>query len=55
MIALGDSRWGKELTLSPGRYEYRLVVDGEWFNDPTASEQTSNPHDSFNSVVIVRS
>ena len=30
MIHMGDGCWGKELSLPPGNYEYRLVVDGEW-------------------------
>ena len=29
MIAPGDSRWMKELTLPPGVYEYRIIADGE--------------------------
>lgn len=29
MLAVGGGRWVKELMLPPGRYEYRLVVDGE--------------------------
>lgn len=53
MIALGEGRWVKELTLPPGRYEYRFVVDGEWFSDPAASEQAPNPHGSSNSVIVV--
>ena len=53
MIALGDGRWIKELLLPSGRYEYRLVVDGEWVNDPAATEQVTNPHGSFNSVLHI--
>ena len=30
MINVGGDRWAKALTLPPGRYEYRFVVDGEW-------------------------
>lgn len=54
MIALGDGKWVKELSLPPGRYEYRLVVDGEWVGDPTAAQQVSNSYGSFNSVLVVR-
>src|SRR5438128_9034777 len=46
MICLGDGRWVKELMLPPGRYEYRLVVDGQWICDPAAAEQVPNPHGS---------
>ena len=53
MVALGDGRWVKELTLPPGRYEYRLVVDGVWTDDPRAKETASNPHGGVNGVVTV--
>src|SRR6266699_3167268 len=48
MISLGDGKWAKELTLPPGRYEYRFVVDGRWVDDPNAKESVPNPHDSVN-------
>ena len=53
MIHLGEGRWLKELSLAPGRYEYRLVVDEEWICDPSAVEKSSNPFGSFNAVLIV--
>ena len=53
MLALGDGRWVKELMLPSGRYEYLLVVDGEWKCDPAAAEQAPNPYGTKNSVLIV--
>ncbi|MBI3427926.1 MAG: hypothetical protein HY011_33805 [Acidobacteria bacterium] len=53
MVALGDGRWVKELTLPPGRYEYRLVVDGDWVDDPNAKETVANPHGGANAVLTV--
>jgi hypothetical protein len=53
MIALGDGRWVKELALPPGRYEYRLVVDGEWVNDPAATELIPNPFGTPNAVLVI--
>lgn len=53
MIALGGGRWAKELTLPPGIYEYRLVVDGEWMADPNAPECVANPFNGMNSVLRV--
>jgi hypothetical protein len=41
------------LGLPPGRYEYRLVVDGAWVDDPTAMEFVGNPHGGRNAVVVV--
>ena len=51
MIPLGNGRWSKELTLPPGIYEYRLVVDGVWMPDPRATETVPNPFGGVNSVL----
>jgi 1,4-alpha-glucan branching enzyme len=53
MVALGDGRWVKELTLPPGRYEYRVLVDGNWVDDPNAKETVANPHGGMNAVITV--
>ena len=53
LIALGEGRWRKEITLPAGRYEYRLVVDGQWTDDPAAKETVPNPFGGVNAVVIV--
>lgn len=51
MIRFGASdHWEKRLTLAPGRYYYKFLVDGEWVNDPEASENVPNHHGSLNSV-----
>lgn len=53
MIHLGEGYWVKELSLPPGRYEYRLVVDGEWIPDPLAEEFVGSPFGGINSVVAI--
>jgi len=53
MISLGAGRWIKAMTLPPGTYEYRLVVDGKWMCDPRATETTPNPFGGSNSVLRV--
>jgi hypothetical protein len=45
--------WTATLTLPPGRYEYRLLVDGEWRDDPTCEERLTNPFGSENCVFEV--
>jgi 1,4-alpha-glucan branching enzyme len=55
MILLGDGRWAKDLILPPGRYEYCLVVDGQWVADPRASETGSTPFGGQASVRKIRS
>ena len=49
-----DGLWEKRLTLLPGRYEYKFVVDGNWLHDPDARENVSNIYGSLNSVMEVR-
>ena len=53
MIRLRDGRWAKELSLAPGRYEYRFVVDGRWVDDPAATELIPNPFGTPNAVLVV--
>jgi 1,4-alpha-glucan branching enzyme len=45
--------WVKELAVSPGRYEYLFVVDGQWLPDPKAKEFAPNPFGGQNSVLVV--
>lgn len=53
MIALGKGHWRKVLTLPPGRYEYRFVVDGQWVDDVAAKETVSNPFGGLNALLSV--
>ena len=53
--SLGAGDWAAELSLPPGRFEYRLVVDGQWRCDPAASESVPNGFGSCNSVLVVAS
>lgn len=41
------------LRLQPGRYQYRLVVDGCWQTDPNNGASEPNPFGEMNSVVEV--
>ena len=40
--------WKTTLPLSPGRYEYRFLVDGQWENDPSCSGCVPNQLGSMN-------
>ncbi len=50
----GSGRWLKETALTPGTYEYCLVVDGQWIPDPLAKDYVPNPFGGMNSIVEVR-
>jgi len=45
--------WKKTLTLPPGRYEYRLLVDGQWRDDPLCTARVPNGFGSQNCVCVV--
>jgi len=45
--------WQKEVPLRPGRYAYRLVVDGRWMSDPANPYVETNPYGELNSVAEV--
>jgi 1,4-alpha-glucan branching enzyme len=49
----GKDTWHAELELTPGSYEYRFIVDGEWCDDPEAMRRVSNPFGSVNAVRVV--
>jgi chromosome partitioning protein len=55
MEKVGDSGvWQTKMKLNPGRYRYRLVVDGQWQQDPYNELTELNPFGGFNSVVEVK-
>ena len=52
----GDGIWSIVKPLSPGRYEYKFVVDrNSWFIDPNALETVDDGYGGKNSVLIVKS
>ena len=52
-----DGRGGLALTraVAPGRYEYKLVVDGVEVLDPASRDSTLNPFGAYNNVLVVSS
>jgi len=45
--------WKTTLALKPGKYQYRLLVDGQWQNDPQCPELQPNEFGSANCVLSV--
>jgi len=54
MVSSANGQWSKDLSLSPGRYEYRFVVNGDWVDDPAAESVVPNEHGGVNAVLIVK-
>jgi len=50
---IGAGDWRVRLMLRAGEYEYRFVVDGQWVDDPLATQSVANPFGSYNSVLKV--
>lgn len=51
MTQTGD-QWVTHLVLSPGTYEYKFIVDGQWFYD-ICKPTTDNEFGSKNNVLVV--
>ena len=55
MEKVGNSGvWQTKMKLHPGRYRYRLVVDGQWQQDPYNELTELNPFGGLNSVIEVK-
>ena len=48
-----NGTWKGSISLTPGRYEYRLLVDGAWQNDPKCLSFAPNPFGQENCILIV--
>jgi 1,4-alpha-glucan branching enzyme len=49
----GNGDWEAKLNLLPGRYEYKLLVDGSWVQDFECAEMVPNPFGTNNCVLRV--
>jgi chromosome partitioning protein len=54
MKATQDGKWELALELAPGKYRYRMVVDGHWQQDPYNELAELNPFGEFNSILEVK-
>ncbi len=48
-----DDMWVYSLKLTPGKYHYQLVIDGEWMLDPQNPVKESNNIGGYNSVLTI--
>jgi len=44
--------WQTELIMNPGRYQYQIVADGNWFLDPNNPVKIDNGIGGFNSLLV---
>ncbi len=49
-----NGNWQIQLPIDRGRYRYRLVVDGQWQQDPYNESIEMNPYGEFNSILNVQ-
>ena len=56
LLAKKDTKgnWVAKASLKPGKYEYKIVVDGSWQNDPRCSSCVSNSFGSQNCVLDIK-
>ncbi len=48
-----SGRWTVDVSLKPGTYEYRYLVDGSWQNDQRPVACVRNPYGSSNCILEV--
>ena len=46
--------WEAKLSLAPGRYEYKFLVDGSWIDDPSCSYRVPNNFGTANCVIEIK-
>ena len=46
-----NGMWNKAVMLSPGNYEYKFLVDGQWREDPRNDHLCPNCFGTYNSVI----
>jgi 1,4-alpha-glucan branching enzyme len=48
-----SGNWKTTVALKPGKYQYRLLVDGQWQNDPGCTDVQANEFGSANCILSV--
>jgi 1,4-alpha-glucan branching enzyme len=49
-----DGSWKAKMNLSPGKYQYKFMVDGQWINDPKCNTCVPNSFGTLNCVIDVK-
>lgn len=48
-----NGNWKATVSLPAGAYQYRFMIDGEWSDDPLATQRIDNPFGTENCVCDV--
>jgi len=51
MKSNGNGMWKKSVMIPPGRYEYKLLVDRQWEEDPQNDQTCLNGFGTYNNVL----
>ncbi len=51
MKSNGNGMWKKSVMIPPGRYEYKLLVDRQWEEDPKNDQTCLNGFGTYNNVL----
>ncbi len=46
--------WSASVSLKPGKYEYKFLIDGSWVNDPRCLACVANAFGTHNCVIEVK-
>ena len=46
--------WLVKASLTPGRYEYKFYVDGNWVSDPNCTRHVANSFGTQNCVIDIK-
>ncbi|GMV41050.1 MAG: hypothetical protein AMXMBFR64_27660 [Myxococcales bacterium] len=49
----GDGVWATTITVEPGTYQYKFIVDGVWMADPANPQTVDDGFGGVNSVLVV--
>ena len=45
-----NGMWVKSVIISPGKYEYKFLVDGQWKEDPQNGQTCPNRFGTYNNI-----
>jgi len=48
-----DGVWTRTVIIPPGTYEYKFLVDDEWWHDSENNNLAYNEYGTLNSIIIV--